>query len=31
MIADVVPLPDRGKRPFDTQVAQSDGRRSREG
>jgi signal transduction histidine kinase len=30
-VAEVVPLPDRGERAFDTQVAHSDGRRSREG
>jgi signal transduction histidine kinase len=31
MVAEVVPLPDRGERSFDTKVVGSDGRRSREG
>jgi signal transduction histidine kinase len=31
MVAEVVPLPDRGERAFETQVAHSGGRRRREG
>jgi len=31
MVAEVVPLPDRAERSFEIQVANSDGRRSREG
>ena len=31
MVAEVVPLPDRGERAFETRVANSDGRRSSEG